>query len=100
MDSHLVTSKEGLKTWDFLAWREEASGSLKKHQKSHCTGDAGCFFLFCQEHKKNELIKVKQKEEGPDPKGCLTPDRMGDFFPEDFTKISVLSNGMDSLGSS
>lgn len=69
-------------------------------QKSHNIEDDGYFFLCCQEHKKNGLISVKQKEEFPDPKACLTPDRMGDFSLEDMTKIIVLLNVMESLGPS
>ena len=69
-------------------------------QKCHSIEDDGYFFLCCQEHKKNGLISVKQKEEFPDPKACLTPDRMGDLSLEDMTKIIVLLNVMESLGPS
>lgn len=69
-------------------------------QKSHGIEDDGCVFLCCQEYKKNGLINVKQKEEFPNPKACLTPDSMGDFSLEDTTKINVLLIVMDSLGPS
>ena len=68
-------------------------------QKSHGIEDDGCF-LCCQEYKKNGLINVKQKEEFPNSKACLTPDSMGDFSLEDRIKINVLLKVMDSLGPS
>ena len=56
------------------------------------------FTLLPRAHTKTGLIKVKQKDDFPYLKGCLTPDRVGDFSLEDGTKINVLLNVMDSLG--
>lgn len=69
-------------------------------QRNHRVEGDGCFYSVAKSTHKNGLIKVKQKEEFPYPSGYLTPDRVGDFSPEEVTKINVLSNVMDSVGPS
>ena len=75
-------------------------GNGHELQTNHCLEGDGCFSSVAKSTPKNGLIKVKQKEECSYPKGCSTPDRIGDFSLEEVTKINVLSNIMDSWGPS